>query len=92
MINTCRVLLVLLVVAVSLPFAWTDDGLPLCLQVAGRAWGEAELITVAKYWQRWRDPRFVGFEQNAVAAGIADDILERNPVRHRQDDFIAMIN
>lgn len=32
---------------VSLPFAWTDDGLPLCLQVAGRAWGEAELIAVA---------------------------------------------
>jgi Asp-tRNA(Asn)/Glu-tRNA(Gln) amidotransferase A subunit family amidase len=32
---------------VSLPFAWTDDGLPLCIQVAGRAWGEAELIALA---------------------------------------------
>jgi aspartyl-tRNA(Asn)/glutamyl-tRNA(Gln) amidotransferase subunit A len=32
---------------VSLPFAWTDDGLPLCVQVAGHAWGEAELLGVA---------------------------------------------
>jgi aspartyl-tRNA(Asn)/glutamyl-tRNA(Gln) amidotransferase subunit A len=32
---------------VSLPFAWTDDGLPLCVQVAGRVHGEAELLAVA---------------------------------------------
>jgi aspartyl-tRNA(Asn)/glutamyl-tRNA(Gln) amidotransferase subunit A len=32
---------------VSLPFAWTEDRLPLCLQVAGRTWGEADLIAVA---------------------------------------------
>jgi aspartyl-tRNA(Asn)/glutamyl-tRNA(Gln) amidotransferase subunit A len=32
---------------VSLPFAWTSDGLPLCLQVAGRKWHEAELIATA---------------------------------------------
>jgi Asp-tRNA(Asn)/Glu-tRNA(Gln) amidotransferase A subunit family amidase len=32
---------------VSLPFAWTGDGLPLCVQVAGRAFGEADLLAVA---------------------------------------------
>lgn len=32
---------------VSLPFAWTEDGLPLCIQVAGRVHDEAELIAVA---------------------------------------------
>jgi aspartyl-tRNA(Asn)/glutamyl-tRNA(Gln) amidotransferase subunit A len=32
---------------VSLPFAWTDDGLPLCIQVAGKNWEEDELIAVA---------------------------------------------
>jgi Asp-tRNA(Asn)/Glu-tRNA(Gln) amidotransferase A subunit family amidase len=32
---------------VSLPFAWTDDGLPLCVQLAGPAWSEADLIAVA---------------------------------------------
>ncbi len=32
---------------ISLPFAWTDDGLPLCVQVAGNHWSEDELIGVA---------------------------------------------
>jgi Asp-tRNA(Asn)/Glu-tRNA(Gln) amidotransferase A subunit family amidase len=32
---------------VSLPFARTDDGLPLCIQVAGPAWGEANLLAIA---------------------------------------------
>jgi aspartyl-tRNA(Asn)/glutamyl-tRNA(Gln) amidotransferase subunit A len=32
---------------VSLPFAWTDDGLPLCVQLAGSAWGEPDLLAVA---------------------------------------------
>jgi aspartyl-tRNA(Asn)/glutamyl-tRNA(Gln) amidotransferase subunit A len=32
---------------VSLPFAWTGDGLPLCVQLAGPPWKEADLIAVA---------------------------------------------
>jgi aspartyl-tRNA(Asn)/glutamyl-tRNA(Gln) amidotransferase subunit A len=47
---------------VSLPFAWTDDGLPLCLQVAGRAWGEADLIAVAAALEA-----DIGFERREVA-------------------------
>jgi aspartyl-tRNA(Asn)/glutamyl-tRNA(Gln) amidotransferase subunit A len=46
---------------VSLPFAWTADGLPLCVQVAGRKWGEAELIAVAEALER-----DVGFERREV--------------------------
>jgi aspartyl-tRNA(Asn)/glutamyl-tRNA(Gln) amidotransferase subunit A len=33
---------------VSLPFAWTSDGLPLCLQVAGPRWNEAGLLALAQ--------------------------------------------
>jgi Asp-tRNA(Asn)/Glu-tRNA(Gln) amidotransferase A subunit family amidase len=32
---------------VSLPFAWTDDGLPLCVQVAGSHWAELRLLDLA---------------------------------------------
>ena len=32
---------------VSLPFAWTGDGLPLCVQLAGDYWCEEDLIAVA---------------------------------------------
>ena len=32
---------------VSLPYAWTEDGLPMCVQVVGGHWCEAELIAVA---------------------------------------------
>lgn len=32
---------------VSLPFAWTADGMPLCVQVAGNYWCEDDLIAVA---------------------------------------------
>jgi aspartyl-tRNA(Asn)/glutamyl-tRNA(Gln) amidotransferase subunit A len=32
---------------ISFPFAWTGDGLPLCLQLAGRRWQEDELVAVA---------------------------------------------
>lgn len=46
---------------VSLPFAWTGDGLPLCLQVAGRAWGEADLIAVAAALEA-----DIGFERRAI--------------------------
>jgi aspartyl-tRNA(Asn)/glutamyl-tRNA(Gln) amidotransferase subunit A len=46
---------------VSLPFAWTGDGLPLCLQVAGRAWGEADLIAVAAALEA-----DIGFEPQAI--------------------------
>jgi aspartyl-tRNA(Asn)/glutamyl-tRNA(Gln) amidotransferase subunit A len=47
---------------VSLPFAWTDDGQPLCLQVAGRTWGEAELIAVAAALEA-----DIGFERREVS-------------------------
>jgi Asp-tRNA(Asn)/Glu-tRNA(Gln) amidotransferase A subunit family amidase len=33
--------------SISLPFAWTDDGLPLCVQLAANHWCEQELIQVA---------------------------------------------
>lgn len=46
---------------VSLPFAWTDDGLPLCVQVAGRKWGEADLIAVAAALEA-----DIGFERREV--------------------------
>ncbi len=46
---------------VSLPFAWTEDGLPLCVQVAGRAWGEAELLAVAAALEN-----DIGFERREV--------------------------
>jgi aspartyl-tRNA(Asn)/glutamyl-tRNA(Gln) amidotransferase subunit A len=46
---------------VSLPFAWTDDGLPLCVQVAGPVLGEAELIGVAAALEA-----DVGFERREV--------------------------
>ncbi|VTT99708.1 amidase : Amidase, Asp-tRNAAsn/Glu-tRNAGln amidotransferase A subunit OS=Singulisphaera acidiphila (strain ATCC BAA-1392 / DSM 18658 / VKM B-2454 / MOB10) GN=Sinac_6362 PE=4 SV=1: Amidase [Gemmataceae bacterium] len=32
---------------VSLPFAWTDDGLPLAVQLSGQQWCEADLLAVA---------------------------------------------
>ncbi len=34
---------------VSLPAGWTDDGLPLAIQLVGRPWGEAELLKVAAW-------------------------------------------
>ena len=46
---------------VSLPFAWTDDGLPLCVQVAGQAWGEGELLALAAALEA-----DVGFERREV--------------------------
>jgi aspartyl-tRNA(Asn)/glutamyl-tRNA(Gln) amidotransferase subunit A len=33
---------------ISLPFAWTEDGLPLCVQLAGNYWCEEELIALAR--------------------------------------------
>ena len=35
--------------------------------------------------------RFVGLQQNAVPARITNDVFERNPVRNRQDHFVAVI-
>jgi len=32
---------------VSFPFAWTDDGLPLCVQVAANHWCEGDLLELA---------------------------------------------
>ena len=48
---------------VSLPFAWTDDGLPLCVQVAGPVFGEAELIGVGAALEA-----DIGFERREVTA------------------------
>ena len=33
---------------VSVPFAWTKDGLPLAVQLIGSRWGESDLLAVAK--------------------------------------------
>ena len=35
---------------------------------------------------------FVGFEQHTVSAGVADDVLERNPVGHGQNYFVTVIH
>jgi aspartyl-tRNA(Asn)/glutamyl-tRNA(Gln) amidotransferase subunit A len=37
---------------VSLPFAWTPDGLPLSLQLIGPRWGEATLLGIAAQWEQ----------------------------------------
>jgi aspartyl-tRNA(Asn)/glutamyl-tRNA(Gln) amidotransferase subunit A len=34
---------------VSIPAGWTDEGLPLAIQLVGRAWGEAELLAAAAW-------------------------------------------
>jgi Asp-tRNA(Asn)/Glu-tRNA(Gln) amidotransferase A subunit family amidase len=47
---------------VSLPFAWTDDGLPLCIQVAGKSGAEAGLIAVAAALEA-----DIGFERREVS-------------------------
>jgi Asp-tRNA(Asn)/Glu-tRNA(Gln) amidotransferase A subunit family amidase len=46
---------------VSLPFAWTDDGLPLCVQLAGNYWCEDDLIALACTLAKDID-----FEQRAI--------------------------
>jgi aspartyl-tRNA(Asn)/glutamyl-tRNA(Gln) amidotransferase subunit A len=46
---------------VSLPFAWTDDGLPLCVQLAANHWCENELIAVANVLEK-----DIGFERRDV--------------------------
>ena len=35
---------------------------------------------------------FVGLQEHAISARIANDVFERHPVRHRQNDFIAMVD
>jgi aspartyl-tRNA(Asn)/glutamyl-tRNA(Gln) amidotransferase subunit A len=44
--------------AVSFPIGWTDDGLPLCMQLIGRPWEEAELLQMAAWCED-----VVGFEK-----------------------------
>lgn len=46
---------------ISLPFAWTADGLPLCVQVAGNHWTENELIALARVLET-----DIGFERREV--------------------------
>jgi aspartyl-tRNA(Asn)/glutamyl-tRNA(Gln) amidotransferase subunit A len=46
---------------VSLPFAWTTDGLPLCVQVAGSRWCENELIALACELEK-----DIGFEKRQI--------------------------
>jgi Asp-tRNA(Asn)/Glu-tRNA(Gln) amidotransferase A subunit family amidase len=46
---------------ISLPFAWTEDGLPLALQLVARPWEEAELLQVAAWCERR-----IGFERRVV--------------------------
>jgi aspartyl-tRNA(Asn)/glutamyl-tRNA(Gln) amidotransferase subunit A len=37
---------------VSIPTGWTADGLPLSVQVIGRSWAEAEVLSVAAWCER----------------------------------------
>jgi len=37
--------------AISLPCGWTRDGLPIGLQLIGRAWGEEELLVIARLFE-----------------------------------------
>jgi len=37
---------------VSLPMAWTDDGMPLCVQIIGPMYEEAELLALAAHIER----------------------------------------
>jgi Asp-tRNA(Asn)/Glu-tRNA(Gln) amidotransferase A subunit family amidase len=46
---------------ISLPFAWTEDGLPLCVQLAANHWCEEELIAVARSLEA-----DIGFERREV--------------------------
>jgi aspartyl-tRNA(Asn)/glutamyl-tRNA(Gln) amidotransferase subunit A len=46
---------------VSLPFVWTDDGLPLCVQVAGKSWCDGDLIAAAAALEA-----DIGFERREV--------------------------
>ena len=46
---------------ISLPFAWSDDGLPLALQLTGPRFGEAQLFAVAVRWERE-----IGFERRPL--------------------------
>ena len=36
--------------------------------------------------------RFVSLQEDALAACVLDDVLERNPVRHRQNHFVAVLD
>lgn len=50
--------------AISLPCGWTQNGLPIGLQIIGRAWGEEELLSIARIFEeahpefRRRPPNF----------------------------------
>lgn len=46
--------------AISLPLHWTDAGLPIGVQLVGRPWGEAELLSLSAELEAaapWRDRR-----------------------------------
>ena len=47
---------------VSLPCAWTADGLPLALQLVGKRWSEDRLLSYAAWCER-----AIGFEAREVA-------------------------
>jgi aspartyl-tRNA(Asn)/glutamyl-tRNA(Gln) amidotransferase subunit A len=46
---------------VSLPFKWTQDGLPLAVQLIGRPWCEADLLAIAALLEA-----DIGFERRAI--------------------------
>jgi Asp-tRNA(Asn)/Glu-tRNA(Gln) amidotransferase A subunit family amidase len=46
---------------VSFPIGWSDDGLPLCMQLVGRPWEEAELLHLATWCET-----YIGFEKREV--------------------------
>ena len=46
---------------VSFPIGWSDDGLPLCMQLVGRPWEEAELLQMAAWCED-----AIGFERREI--------------------------
>jgi aspartyl-tRNA(Asn)/glutamyl-tRNA(Gln) amidotransferase subunit A len=46
---------------VSLPFAWTEDGMPLCIQLTSKRWSEDRLLAYAAWCER-----AIGFQRRVV--------------------------
>ena len=53
---------------VSIPIAWTGADLPLCMQLVGRPWEEAELLQTAAWCEE-----VIGFEKRSVGAVRIED-------------------
>jgi amidase len=67
--------------AISIPAGWTDDGLPVGVQVVGRRFADRELLAVARYVERvqpWADrrPALPDRAQHGGPAGLASTRAE----------------